>query len=194
MDQLNMTSITGATVGSAQSIGDIARIRGRFTARCVDADGNLLWEDAYHNLVTDAGAKDILDKYFSGSGYTAAHFLGLISSVSYTAAPVVGDTMTSHTGWTEAGGTNAPTFSQTARPSISWSGATGSGAGARTKAMSVSATFNFTGAGTVKGSFVTTSSTKDGTAGTLVSGGVFSGGDQVVSNGATLTVSYQLSL
>lgn len=194
MDHLKINSTTGATVGSDQPAMDVGKLRGRYHARCVDADGNLMWEESYDNLVTDVGAKDMLDKYFAGSGYTAAHYIGLISSAGYTSVPVVGDTMTSHPTWTEAGGTNAPTFSQSARPSIGWSAATGSGAGGRTKAMSAAATFNFTGSGTVKGTLVTTSSTKDGTAGTLVSAGLFSGGDQPVTNGATLTVTYQLSL
>jgi hypothetical protein len=193
MDSLNIKSNTTAAAGTHAADGDCAPVHGHYEARYYE-DGELIWSESYDNLVTDAGAKDILDKYFGGSGYTAAHYLGLISSVSYTSAPVAGDTMASHPTWTEAGGTNAPTFSQTARPSIGWSAATGSGAGSRTKAMSAAASFNFTGAGTVKGSLVTTSSTKDGTAGTLVSAGLFSGGDQVVSNGGTLTVSYQLSI
>jgi hypothetical protein len=146
------------------------------------------WSDVVHNLVTTVGKNDMLDKYFAGSGYTAAHYMGLVSSVSYSAIAAA-DTMASHAGWTEAGNANAPTYSQSARPTAAWSSAS---AGA--KALSSALAFSITGAGTIKGSFLTTNSTKDGTTGTLVSAGLFTGGDKVVQNGDTVNVSYSMSL
>ena len=146
------------------------------------------WVDVVHNLVTTVGKNDMLDKYFAGSSYTATHYMGLISSVSYSAV-AAGDTMSSHSGWTEAGPTNAPNYSQSARPTAAWSSAS-----AGSKSLSSALAFSITGAGTIKGSFLTTNSTKDGTTGTLVSAGLFTGGDKTVANGDTVNVSYSMSL
>ena len=60
------------------------------------------WVESFHNVVCTAGKNDLLDKYFAGSGYTAAWYMGLISSVSYSAVSAA-DTMASHSGWREAG-------------------------------------------------------------------------------------------
>lgn len=139
--------------------------------------------DSYPNLVTDVGANDILDKYLAGSAYTAALYLGLISNSGYSAV-ANGDTMSSHAGWTETSG-----YDEANRPTAAWSAAS-----SRSKALSSNLTFSINTAVTVKGSFLTTNSTKGGTTGILVSAGLFTGGDQALNNGDTLSVSYSLSL
>lgn len=140
------------------------------------------------NLVTDVGARFLLDNGLAGSAYTAAFFLGLISSVTFTAVAAA-DTMASHAGWGEAGLAIAPAYSETTRRTAAWAAAS-----ARSKALSAGLVFTFTAAGTVKGCFLTTVSTKDGITGTLYSAGLFSGGDQPVVNTNNLTVSYTASL
>jgi hypothetical protein len=162
--------------------------RGVYTFQCHDKDGNLLWEDTIHNLVTTVGANEILDKAFAGSGYTATNYMGLISSVSYGAGVVNGDTMASHAGWVEAGGTNAPAYTGS-RPTCAWSAAS-----ARSKSLSSPLSFTFTSPGTLKGSFITTVATKDGATGIIISGGTFTGGDQPVASGNTVTAGYSLSM
>lgn len=139
--------------------------------------------DSYPNLVTDVGANDILDKYLDGSAYTAALYLGLISNSGYSAV-ANGDTMSSHAGWTETAG-----YDEANRPTTAWNAASG-----RSKALSSNLTFSINTTVTVKGSFLTTNSTKSGTTGILVSAGLFTGGDQALNNGDTLSVSYSLSL
>lgn len=171
-------------------IHETAKAGGVFTFECRDAQGNLKWTDTVHpvlapNLVTTVGGNDMLDKYFAGSSYTAAFYLGLISSVSYAAGPVLADTMASHGGWTEAGATNAPTYSQSARPTAAWSSAA-----SKSKALSSALTYSITSTGTLKGAFLTTVATKDGTTGILFSAGTFTGGDKAVGNGDTVSVSY----
>lgn len=154
----------------------------------------LAWSETYHNVVTTVGGNDLLDKYLAGSGYTAAFYMGLISSVSYTSTPVIGDTASSHATWTEAGATNAPNYtiaggSATNRATCAWSAAS-----AKSKALSAALAFTFTATGTVKGSFLSTIQTKDTTTGTLFSAGLFTGGDQPVVSTNVVNVSYTLGV
>lgn len=187
IDNCDASVIRGG--GSEEAIG----LKGKYIAKCFDAEGNLKWEDEIENLVTTVGKNYALDTVLAGSGFTAVGpFIGLISSVSYTAV-AVGDTMASHTGWTEAGITNAPTYSGGRKTTAAgWSAAS---AGA--KALSSALAFTMTGAGTVKGCFLVTGtgavSTVDNTSGTLFSAGLFTGGDKVVANTDVINVSYSLA-
>jgi hypothetical protein len=187
-EKANAGAQSGASVGRNSGMSEQADAHGFYTVECRDANGNLKWTDVIDNLVTTAGKNFALDTILAGSGYTAAWCMGLLSSVSYTGISAA-DTMASHAGWTEAGSANAPTYSQSARPAPAWSAASSGN-----KATSVGVVFSITSAGTVKGCFLTTVSTKDGTTGTLYSAGLFSGGDKVLANADTLSVSYTASL
>ena len=188
-ERLKAAAAAAAAVMMGSGVAEHAHAQGYFTAKCYDAQGNLKWEDTFPNVVTTVGGNDILDKYLAGSSYTAANYMGLIGAVSYTGTPVIGDTMSSHSTWTEAGGTNQPTYSQSARPTCAWSSAA-----SKSKSLSSPLTFSITGTGTAKGCFLTTVATKDGTTGTLISAGLFTGGDKAVANGDTLSVSYSLGV
>ena len=150
------------------------------------------WAADAPNVVTDQGARTMLDAGLAGSSYTAATYMGLIGAVSYVSAPAAGDTMASHSNWTEGGGANAPTYSGN-RPTVSWSAAS-----SRSKAPSSAPVFSITGSGTAKGVFLVfgsgASATKDNTSGSLWSAGLFTGGDQAVVNTNTVTVTYSTSL
>lgn len=187
-EKANSSVSAGATIGRNSGMAEQAEAHGHYSVECFDAKGNLKWSDVIENLVTTAGKNFGLDAILAGSSYTASWSLGLISLTSYTGVNVA-DTMASHAGWLEAGAANAPTYSQSTRPAPAWSAASGGN-----KSTSVGVVFSITSAGTVKGCFLTTVSTKDGTTGTLYSAGLFTGGDKVVANADTLSVTYTASL
>jgi hypothetical protein len=168
------------------------RIIGKYTCVHKDKDGNVI--DTYEapNLVTDVGAKLLLDTILAASAFNATTYMGLKGSGS----AAVGDTMPSHAGWNEVGNANLPTYSG-ARKTVTWSPASGTGGGSRSKSSAGGPyTFSFTGGGTVDGAFlnINGSSAVDNTTGTLFSAGTFSGGSKTVANTDTLTVTYSLSI
>lgn len=184
MEKANASASNAAGIGRNSALCEQAEAHGHYVLECRDAAGNVKWRDDIENLVTTAGKNDALDKYLAGSSYTAAWYLGLISATSYTTGPVVGDTMSSHGGWTED-----QNYSQAARPTAAFAAASGG-----SKALSSALTFSINATTTIKGCFLTTISTKGGTTGTLYSAGTFTGGDKAVASGDTLSVSYSASL
>jgi hypothetical protein len=152
---------------------------GVYTVECFDANGNLKWSDSIKNLVVTQGKNDMLDQYFAGISYTAAWYLGLVdgaTSPTYAA----GNTLASHSGWTEN------TSYSGNRPAVTW-GAASSGSKSTTATA-----FNISGSATIAGAFMCTVAT--GTSGILYSAGNFTGGSRVVASGDTLNVTYTATL
>jgi hypothetical protein len=171
---------------------EAARAGGRFTAWFVDADGRERWREEFDNVVTTVGKNLALDTYLAGSAYTVTGpYMGLITNTSFSAVAAA-DTMSSHAGWLEAGNAHSPTYSGS-RGTAAWSAAS---AGA--KSLSAALGFSITANGTIKGAFLVygagASATIDNTSGTLYSAGLFTSGDQVVTSGGTLNVTYTASL
>jgi hypothetical protein len=167
-------------------------LEGRYVVECRDADGVLRWREELDNTVVTVGKNLALDTLLAGAAFTTVGpFMGLISSVSYTTGVVAADTMSSHGGWTEAGNANAPTYTSPRKTAVFNAASAGS------KALSAALSFAILTSGTIKGVFIVTGtgavSTIDNTSGTLLSGGLFSGGDRAVLNGDTVNVSWTLS-
>ncbi len=184
IEQLNATDGAGAGIAKNMGASESANATGRYTVECRDASGHVKWTDDIENLVTTVGKNDALDKYLSGSGYTATWYLGLISGTSYTTGPAIGDTSATHGGWVEA-----TAYSQAARPTAAFSAASSG-----SKSLSVALQFSINATITIKGCFLMSVATKGGTTGILYSAGLFSGGDKALANGDTLNVTYTASL
>ena len=174
-----------ANKGATERVG----AGGVFTVTCVGADGVEKWSDTFRNLVVNEGLQDMNSKYFQGSGYTAAWYLGLVQGPGSGTTYAAGNTLASHSGWTEltpgtayTGNRKAVTFgtATTADPSVITNSASPS-----SFAMLVNSTV-------VAGAFLC--SVSSGTSGVLFSAGDFTGGDKTVDNGDTLNVTYTFSL
>ena len=200
MELSNFGDSSVASVTRASDGQETLGIQGHYMVKCYDKDGNLKWEDIAPNLVNAVGKQALFDYYFgatgTGGGTSAgANYLGLVGSSSSTVVYVASDTISSHTGWIEVGGSNAPAYTGN-RQSPSWSAATSGGTTPTniTTKTATALTFSMTSGGTVFGCFInsgaTASATKDTTTGILYSAGSFTGGSKIVANGDSLAVTY----
>ena len=187
-DKVKSQDVAASSLIAGGSASDSASAKGVYKVQCHDAQGNLKWEAEAPNLVVNGGLQDMNSKYFTGSSYTAAWYLGLYGAAASN-NPAAGDTMSSHAGWTEV-----TAYSQATRPACSFGTPTTANPSVATNSASP-ATFSINATTTVGGAFLTTSNTKGGTTGTLYSAADFSSpGDRSVVSGDTLSVTYTLSL
>jgi hypothetical protein len=178
----------GASVTTGVSSNQKLKAGGTFSAVCRDAQGNIKWTAEKHNLVVNVGLKDMNDKYFSGSGYTATWYLGLYGAAASN-DPAAGDTAASHAGWTEI-----TPYSNAARPTATFAAASTADPSVITNSASP-AVYNVNATATVGGAFLISDDTKGGTTGVLFSAADFDApGDRNVSSGDTITVTYTFSL
>ena len=176
----------GLTMGTRAV--DVAEATGVYKIECHDAQGNLKWSAESKNLVVNGGLQDMNAKYFTGSAYTAAWYLGLYGAGASN-TPAAGDTMSSHAGWTEV----VP-YSNATRPVCTFGTPTTANPSVATNSASP-ASFTINATATVGGAFLTSDNTKSGTTGTLFSAADFgSPGDRAVASGDVLTLTYTLSL
>lgn len=159
---------------------------GVFTVTCVDKDGNEKWVDIAPNLVVNTGLQDMNTKFFSGSAYTAAWYVGLVNGTSATTTFSGGDTLATHAGWTENssyGGTRkTATFGAATLSNIS-----------NINNSASTASFTMNANATIAGAFLT--NVASGTSGLLFSAADFqSPGDRTVISGDVLLVTYSFNL
>jgi len=186
-EKTSMGDSVDATVTRNVGQMDIFNLLGAYTAECYGADGVLKWSDTISNLTTNPGRQLIMNS-LGGNTASGAVVMGLkgTGTAAYT------DTQASHAGWSEVGGTNAPTYSGT-RKTPAFSAATN--ANPSVLGTSAAVVFTMTGSGTVAGAFINLggSSTVDNTTGTLFSDGDFTAGSKTVSSGDTINVTWTLS-
>lgn len=154
---------------------------GAVSATCYDADGAIKWvERCSFNKITTEGRNHILDVTFHNDTQVSTWYIGLVSGAS-TPTYADADTLASHAGWTEY-----TAYSETNRQ-VWQEGAASAGA----ITNSTTSDFSMNASGTVAGLLLC--SVASGTSGTLWTAVSFSGGNQSVSDGDTLKVTYALS-
>jgi hypothetical protein len=161
---------------------------GVFTATCVGSDGQVKWTEEFHNLVVNQGLQDMNSKYFQASGYTPVWYLGLVSGAT-SPTYAAGNTLASHSGWTELVPGTAYTGN---RQTVTFGTATTADPSVISNSASPSVFPMLVNGTVVAGAFLATAAT--GTSGILFSVGSFTGGDKSVDAGDTLNVTYTFSL
>lgn len=182
-ETLPLIAMASCAMSAAAVQPEEMQLHGTYHVECWNPDGSLAWADDIENLVPTAGKNFALDTLLAGSAYTATMYMGLVDgSVAPTFA--AGDTASSHAGWTEN-----QNYSNGTRPAPSFAAAS-----AGVKATSAALSFTANASGIISGCFIATSNVKGGTAGVLMSCGAFAGGNQAVTNGSIVNVSYSLSV
>lgn len=139
----------------------------------------LKWKERFNNIVVTAGLNILLDSTIKTGVSSPTWFVGLKN----TGTMVAGDTMASHSNWTEN-----TTYSDSTRPAYT----PGTIASGSVNNSASKATFNMNGTTTIFGAFLANNSTKGGTTGTLYGGGDFASSRDVI-NGDTINVTITLT-
>jgi len=188
MNQAVSNDKIGAAITRTVGAVDKVAAGGVFKVTCIGVDGQVKWEENLKNLVVNVGLKDMNDKYFTGSAYTAAWYIGLYGAAASN-NPAAGDTAASHAGWTEV----VP-YSNATRPAATFAAATTADPSVITNSASP-ASFSINATATVGGAFLISDNTKSGSTGVLFSASDFAApGDRSVADGDTLNVTYTFSL
>ena len=188
MEQSIAQDVVNAGLTTYPKSSDSAKAGGVYTVVCTGPDGQVKWEDSFHNLVMNEGLQDMNSKYFKSVGYNSVFYIGLIDGPGSGNVYDPGDSLASHLGWTEftdyVGGT---------RGTVTFGSATDADPSvinniAYANAFTIS---GVVGSANVAGAFLATTTDDSGV---LFSAGDFTVGDKLVSDGDVLTVTYQFSL
>ena len=74
--EMSSDVIRGAALGDRVSYINI------YDVECISVDGTVKWTDKIENIVVNVGLDDVLEQYFKGSAYTAAHYVGLFAETA----------------------------------------------------------------------------------------------------------------
>jgi hypothetical protein len=157
-----------------ETVKGLLGVRGEYEVICRAPDGSVKWSEKVRNTFVNTGLNYLLDSGFGGTEY-----LGLKGSGTPSAA----DTMSSHGTWSEV-----TAYTEGTRQTYSHAAAASQ---AITNSAS-KATYSVNATTTIYGIFCTTSSTKGGTTGTLISVTDFSS-SKSADSGDTLEVTYTVT-
>jgi len=166
---INKFNATGATTMKQQeNVG--LELTNIWTMTCLDSSGNVKWSETKKNLVTTEGLNHILDSTFHADTQITTWYIGLKGS----GTPAAGDTLASHSTWSE--------ITDYSGDRKEWTEGAAS-SGSMTNSSSVD--FSITGTATIAGAFL--ASAASGTTGTLYGVVDFASSRSVLS-GDTLQV------
>lgn len=180
ISKIHLNEGVGCNLNRSRGLEDFVGPQGFFGVE-LWRNGQKILDMIAPNTVTDVGKNSWLDVYFRNQTQLASWYIGLVDNSGWTAFST-SDTMSSHSGWTEATG-----YSQSTR--VAWSVGAASG---NSITNGTAATFDLTGSATLKGIFVTSGSAKSGTSGILWTGAAFAS-TVPVSNGDQLKITYTVN-
>jgi hypothetical protein len=157
------------------------KLSGHYSIEHRDKADNLIGIYPIPNGIVDVGKVSLLDVYFRNQAQIATWYFGLVNNAAFSAFAAA-DTMASHSGWAEMVGYDEATR-------VAWAP---DAAAANSISNTTAATFAINAAATLKGIFVSSSSTKSGTSGTLWSTAAFAATVDV-SNGDSLKLTYTVN-
>ena len=186
MEKSKANDTVNGSVARKNGFNESMSAGGVFTVTCYDSEGKEKWVDICPNLVVNVGLQDMNNKYFTGSSYTAAWYIGLVNGTSASTTFSGGDTLPTHPGWTEN------TSYSGNRKALSFGAATLADPSNINNASSA-ASFTMNANATIAGACVANVAT--GTSGTLFSVSDFqSPGDRTVVSGDVLNITYSFNL
>ena len=150
--------------------------------------GPLLWREHVKNLTVTQGLNDILSKYFAGSSYTAAWYVGLINNASFTALAACDTSaqINGTNGWIED-----TAYSAGVRQTLTL----GSVSGGSVSNSASPASFTMNASGTLNGAFIATTATQGaGAGGTILYGEASFSSTQAYASGNVITVTVTLTM
>ena len=163
------------------NFASILRVRGFFLVEHRNKAGKLIGIYRVPNGIVDVGMNHILETQFHGGTPVTTWYIGLVDDNGWTGF-AAGDTMGSHSGWSES-----TVYSAGTRPQWTMGAASG-----RIITNASTVDFAINGTAVLKGIFITSDSAKSGGSGTLWATAEFSSTVSVQS-GDTLKITYTVS-
>lgn len=173
--------IADGLVATNKSGGQLIKLGFTYTATCI-RDGKEIWQDTFPNIMVTEGLTEVLENFFRTS-VTPGFYIFLIDS---TTGPAPGDTMASHSGWTEV-----TSYDEAVRQTLTFSAASALSIAGVQDTFTISATVDVDGVAVVGSTGA--SSTKSDSNGTLISAANFTGGTRSLIDNDVLNIDYSVT-